>query len=265
VPEANQKVVILTGAARGIGLAMTLALAKAGLKVAAIDLKSDMLELRAAAAKAGVERDVVRFAADVADADDCAAVLDRIVERCGSLYGLVNNAAIGMQGIGNVLVGERKKFYEVDPRVWKTVFDVNANGPFFMTRAVAPLLVAQRRGRVVNIVTSLPTMVAQGFSPYGPTKAALEAATVIWAKDLEGTGVTVNALLPGGAANTRMIPVKEVPDRSTLVQPGQMGPPLVWLMSDASDAVTGKRVIAKDWAGEGAQSRAGATLAAAGW
>lgn len=261
--EADQKVVVITGAARGIGLAMTLALAKTGFRVAAIDLEGDMPELREGAAKAGVEQHIARFVADVADAGSCAEVLDQIVEHSGAVYGLVNNAAIGMQGIGNVLVGERKKFYEVDPRTWKMVFDVNANGPFFMTHVVAPRLVAQRHGRIVNIVTSLPTMIAQGFSPYGPTKAALEAATAIWAKDLEGTGVTVNALLPGGAANTRMIPVNEVPDRSTLVQPEEMGPPLVWLMSEASDTVTGKRIIARDRAewGDGAT----AALTAAGW
>ena len=54
-------------------------------------------------------------------------------------------------------------------------------------------------------------MVMDGFSPYGPSKAALEAATVIWARDLAGTDVTVNALLPGGPGNTRMIPLAEVP------------------------------------------------------
>ena len=100
-----------------------------------------------------------------------------------------------------------------------------------MAKAVAPALVAQGWGRIVNIVTSHFTMVMDGFSPYGPSKAALEAATVIWAKDLAGTGVTVNALLPGGPGNTRMIPLDEVPDRSTLVQPEVMMAPITWLMS----------------------------------
>src|SRR5262249_28065722 len=71
---------------------------------------------------------------------------------------------------------------------------------------------------------------------YGPSKAALEAATVIWAKDLAGTGVTVNALAPGGPANTRMIPATEVADRSTLIQPEAMIAPITWLMSPRSDA-----------------------------
>src|SRR6516162_7342699 len=78
-------------------------------------------------------------------------------------------------------------------------------------------------------------MMMEGFSPYGPSKAALEAATVIWAKDLAGTGVRVNALAPGGPANTRMIPATEVADRSTLIQPDVMIAPIVWLMSPRSD------------------------------
>jgi NAD(P)-dependent dehydrogenase (short-subunit alcohol dehydrogenase family) len=90
-------------------------------------------------------------------------------------------------------------------------------------------------------------MVMDGFSPYGPSKAALEAATVIWARDLAGTDVTVNALLPGGPGNTRMIPLAEVPDRSTLVQPEVMAAPIRWLISTASDGVTGRRFIAKAW------------------
>ena len=70
---------------------------------------------------------------------------------------------------------------------------------------------------------------------------------MIWSKDLAQTGVTVNALLPGGPGNTRMIPLEEVPDRSTLVQPEVMMAPIAWLMSAGSNGVTGRRFIAKNW------------------
>jgi 3-oxoacyl-[acyl-carrier protein] reductase len=90
-------------------------------------------------------------------------------------------------------------------------------------------------------------MLKDGFSPYGPSKAALEAATVIWASDLAGTGVTVNVLIPGGAADTPMVPVESISDRSKLVKPAVMVEPIKWLTSHASDGVTGRRFIAKDW------------------
>jgi 3-oxoacyl-[acyl-carrier protein] reductase len=171
----------------------------------------------------------------------------KAADHFGAVHGLVNNAGLGMQHIGNVLVGKRKHFFEVDADAWRAAVDVNVNGPFMMAKAVAPRLIDQGWGRIVNIVTSFFTMMMDGFSPYGPSKAALEAATVIWSKDLAGTGVTVNALLPGGPANTRMIPQSEVADRSTLVQPNVMMAPIVWLMSARSDGITGRRIIAKEW------------------
>jgi len=105
----------------------------------------------------------------------------------------------------------------------------------------------------------------QNFSPYGPAKAALEAATVIWSKELAPTGVTVNALLPGGPANTRMIPLGEIADRSTLIQPETMIEPICWLMSRASDGVNGRRIIAKEWNADGAQEAPDQAGAPAGW
>ena len=90
-------------------------------------------------------------------------------------------------------------------------------------------------------------MVRVGLSPYGPSNAAVEAMTAIWAQDLAGTGVTVNALLPGWASDTDMIVREDHPDRSRLVPPSAMVAPAVWLASDESDGVTGMRILAKDW------------------
>jgi len=242
--------VIVTGGARGLGRAMALGLAKAGVRVAVADLPSSaaaMGELIDLARAQRLQERIHPIDCDVTRWADCTAAVKTVVERFGAVHGLVNNAGVGMQHIGNVVVGARKKFYEVDANTWRNAIDVNFNGPFMMAKAVAPTLVAQGWGRIVNIETSNYTMMMEGFSPYGPSKAALEAATVIWAKDLAGTGVSVNALAPGGPANTRMIPATEVADRSTLIQPEVMIAPIVWLMSPRSDGVTGRRIIAKEW------------------
>jgi 3-oxoacyl-[acyl-carrier protein] reductase len=168
--------------------------------------------------------------------------------RFGAVHGLVNNAGIAVLD-AELESGRarRQRFYERDTDTWRRVLETNITGPFQMAKAIAPVLVAQGWGRIVNVTTSYTTMMLEGFSPYGPTKAALEAATAVWAKDLAPTGVTVNALLPGGAANTRMIPQHEAADRSKLVQPEVMQAPIVWLMSAASDGVTGRRFVGKDW------------------
>ncbi len=147
------------------------------------------------------------------------------------------------------------------------IVDTNINGPFLMARAAVPHLLAQRWGRIVNITMNQETMRRTGFSPYGPSKAALESETIIWAQDLAGTGITVNGLLPGGASATGMIP-DGVPAavRQELIQPEVMVPPLLWLASEAAGAVSGKRLVASRWntALSAAQAAAAATDDA-GW
>ena len=261
--------VIVTGGARGLGRAMTLGLAGAGVRVAVAELPSSapqIAELLDDAKRLGIDDRIHPIDCDVTRFQQCAAAVKSAIAAFGAIHGVVNNAGIGMQDIGNVLVGERKKFHEVDAKAWQLAIDVNVNGPFNMAKAIAPALIAQGWGRIVNIETSTFTMTMQGFSPYGPSKAALEAATVIWSKDLEGTGVTVNALAPGGAANTRMIPAHEPVDRSTLVQPMQMVAPIVWLMSMRSDGVSGRRIIAKEWDAARLESTPAAEVGVqAGW
>jgi 3-oxoacyl-[acyl-carrier protein] reductase len=92
------------------------------------------------------------------------------------------------------------------------------------------------------------TMRRAGFSPYGPSKAALESETIIWAQDLQGSGITVNALLPGGATATGMIPAS-LPQtaRQGLLDPAIIVPPLLYLTSTAADGVTGRRTVATRW------------------
>ncbi|HUI71263.1 MAG TPA: SDR family oxidoreductase, partial [Spirochaetia bacterium] len=106
-------------------------------------------------------------------------------------------------------------------------------------------------GRIINISVSLETMRRKGFSPYGPSKAALESMSAIWAQELVGTGVTLNLLLPGGATNTGMIP-ESFPEerRRQLIDPQVMGPPAVYLASNESSSVNGERIVAIEWGKE---------------
>jgi 3-oxoacyl-[acyl-carrier protein] reductase len=90
-------------------------------------------------------------------------------------------------------------------------------------------------------------MVAHGLCAYGASKAALEASTVSWAKDLTGTGVTVNVLVPGGPVETPGFFPPGVSRPPRMLQPEVMAVPVVWLASPQSDGVTGCRFIARDW------------------
>jgi 3-oxoacyl-[acyl-carrier protein] reductase len=153
-----------------------------------------------------------------------------------------------MKYVSSRFMSEPTRFWETDPEVWRMVIDTNVNGPFMMARAAAPAMLAAGWGRIVNVSMNRETMRRRGFSPYGPSKAALESETAIWAQDLAGSGVTVNALLPGGATLTGMIPDgMDEQARAGLLKPEVMVAPLLWLLSPAADCVTGKRIVASRW------------------
>jgi 3-oxoacyl-[acyl-carrier protein] reductase len=125
-------------------------------------------------------------------------------------------------------------------------------------------MLKQGWGRIINISMNHETMRRAGFSPYGPSKAALESETIIWAQDLAGTGVTVNSLLPGGATATGMVPRDVDPRR--LLDPKIMVPPLLWLASESAGGVTGDRFVANLWdASLPPKQAAEKARSAAGW
>ena len=142
-------------------------------------------------------------------------------------------------------IADPLRFWDADPERWWKMVTVNLRGPFLLARAAAPHMIARKWGRIVNVTTSFSTMIRGGNMPYGQTKAALEAGSASWAEDLAGTGVTVNVLIPGGAADTGMIPHEAIPDRSKLVPPDAMAAPIRFLASSASDGVNGKRFVAQ--------------------
>jgi 3-oxoacyl-[acyl-carrier protein] reductase len=85
------------------------------------------------------------------------------------------------------------------------------------------------------------------MQPYGASKAANEAMLAAVAEELDGTGVTANILVPGGAADTRMVSRAAMPDRAALIAPEVMVKPLIWLCSNAADGINGQRIIAAKW------------------
>ncbi len=236
------KVAIVTGAGSDIGLgrAMTLALVRAGARVAMMDVDREGLEVNAAEArKFAGSGAVLPIVGDVSKPEDAERAVQTAVAELGGLHILVNNAGINprVDADSSGLI-----FSNIPPDAWVKTISVNVNGPFFMARAAARHLVAQGWGRIIGVTTSLDTMIRG--APYGPSKAAHEALMAVIAREVEGTGVTANVLIPGGAASTNMVPDR---DRPGLLPPEVMQAPVVWLASPASDGINGRRLIAQFW------------------
>jgi NAD(P)-dependent dehydrogenase (short-subunit alcohol dehydrogenase family) len=259
------RVAIVTGGGRGLGRAMALGLARAGARVAITAARSQG-EIEAVA-REGERGRILPFVADVADEAECGRMVGEASERLGPVDILVNNAGRGMRFVSERFMTEPTRFWETSPDTWRMVIATNVNGPFNMARAVVPAMLARGWGRIINVSMNHATMRRKGFSPYGPSKAALESETIIWAQELAGTGVTVNALLPGGATRTGMVP-ESIPEdiRRTLLEPEVVVPPLLWLASAAADGVTGQRLDASRWDPELSEAAAAAkAMEAAGW
>ncbi len=244
--DLQGKVVIVTGAGSGLGRAMSLGLAQAGAAVLGVDIDGGRAEATAGDAKGSKGR-IEPHVADVRHEDACGKAVETAIARLGGLTGLVNCAGLGMPHLNPKYLSEPVRFWMADPRRWQDVMDVNVRGPFLLARAAAPGMIARKWGRIVNVTTSFNTMIRGGNMPYGQTKAALEAATNSWSEDLSGTGVTCNVLVPGGAADTRLIPEDSPYERSSLIRPEAMVAPIQWLMSDLSNGVTGKRFVGRRW------------------
>lgn len=238
----------VTGGARGLGLEMALGLARAGANVSLLDVDSEALDgARAEVAAAVGEGRVIAIATDVSDEAAVGGAIAVTLKAFDSLDIVVNNAGIGPPANGRSLFNNPEKFWENDLGRWRRTVEVNTIGSHIMAALAAPGMVARGWGRIVNVTTSMNAMYMAGCGAYGPSKAALEANTAIMAKDLGGTGVTANVLVPGGPADTRMIPADSGVDRAQLIPPERMVPPIVWLASPGSDGVTGMRFQAALW------------------
>lgn len=244
-PDLEGRIALITGAAGGIGQALARAFIDAGLRVALCDTAEDgLLGLQR---ELGSER-TLALPLDVSDAVACRDSVARTVAHFGRLDVLVNNAAIGMSVVRADHMSRVVQIEDIAPDLWARFMAVNLSGPFYMAHAAVPGMRAQKFGRILNVTTSYFTMLNPGFAPYGPAKSGLEAWSTSLAGELEGSGITVNVVVPGGPTDTPMVPADgALADRSQLIRPQKMAPPMLHLASDAGGALTGRRFVAAKW------------------
>ena len=244
------KVVVVTGGAAGIGLEMVLALARQGWRVVAADVARDALTVLAGKLNdLGLAQRVRLEEVDLSQAAAAPALI-KAVEEWGPIHGLVNNAGLGRSIVRRDFFTRPPKFWDMEMQTWLRYLALHATAPFALMKAVVPAMLQRGVGRIVNVTTSLDSMLNAGAVGYGPSKAAAEALSAVAANDLRGTGITVNVLIPGGVVDTGMIPAEAPLARDSMLRPECMCAPLLWLLSDAAADTTAVRIRAHLWDAE---------------
>jgi NAD(P)-dependent dehydrogenase (short-subunit alcohol dehydrogenase family) len=244
--RSNGRVVILTGGAGGIGRVMTEALLADGHSVAAVDRNAAALQELAGLAharQAGARLQTI--VADLACEDACGQAVETARSRFGTIEAVINNAGIGMSSIRPDAEARYPGIEELTLQMWDSFFAIFVRAPVTITRAALPFMRQRGFGRIVNNTTSYLTMLR--VLPYGAAKAALESMSAVWAKELDGSGITVNVLVPGGPTDTPLISDQSGWPREKMLRPDIMGPPARWLLSQASSGFTGQRITAARW------------------
>jgi 3-oxoacyl-[acyl-carrier protein] reductase len=184
--DLKSRTAIITGAARGIGLAIAQKLLARGAAVVLWDVDGAALDRAAASLKGSVATAVV----DVTSETSIAAALDAPVRAAGKIDILVNNAGI---------TGGNAPLWQLAPAVWRQVVEINLVGPYLVCRAVVPHMIAAGYGRIVNIASIAGKEGNPNASHYSASKAGLIGLTKSLAKELATTGVLVNCVTPAAA------------------------------------------------------------------
>ena len=247
--KLDGQVAVITGAGRGIGRAIALAYAREGAKLAlAARSESELQDAVGAVSESGAE--AIAVCTDVTSQQDTERLAHEAVERFGSIDVLVNNA--GISGPLGPLQGN-------DVADWVSTVNVNLTGTFLVCRAVIPVMLEQMGGKIINLSGAGATNAWSNMSAYCSSKAAVVRLTEVLAQELDGQGITVNALGPGSVHTSMWDKMTEqaadagadfIHELGLRVTSGggasidECAELAVWLASGESGALTGRLISA---------------------
>lgn len=237
----NSKVALVTGAASGIGREIAVTFAREGASIVLFDLSSDVINVERELKDLGA--DALSVIGDAKDRSDVVRAVNEAINKFGKIDILVNN--VGIYPV--------KSFLEMGEDEWDLVINTNLKSTFLFTRFVAPYMVKQRYGRIINIASIAGTVV--GFANavhYSTSKAAILGFTRALALELAPYGITVNAIAPGYVETPGIMKImnKELYERIRRATPiGRWGRPqdvaylALFLASDEASFITGALIV----------------------
>ncbi len=227
------RIALVTGASRGIGKAVALALAANGADVAVNYAGSAQAAEAVAEEIRAMGRRALVVQADVSDAASVQQMIEKVTAEFGRVDILVNNAGITRDGL----------LMRMKDEDWDAVLKTNLNGVYYCTKAVVKGMMKQRYGRIINMTSVVGVMGNAGQANYAASKAGVIGFTKSVAKELGSRGITVNALAPGYIESdmTAGLPEKVKEEMASAIPLGKMGQP-----ADVAQAVV---FLASDWAG----------------
>jgi NAD(P)-dependent dehydrogenase (short-subunit alcohol dehydrogenase family) len=240
--DLGNKVAVVTGGSRGVGLELTKTLLKQGVKVAICGRKQEGLD--AARADLGENDNLLIVQAHIAKEDDVTNLFDAAVKQFGRLDILINN--VGM----NLITGA---FIETDLVVWQKIIDSNLTGAFLCSRKAAKLMAEQKKGKIVSISSIAGRRATPAMGIYGIAKAGIEMMTRVLAMELAPSNIQVNAVSPSMVKTDFSKPfwsnedlhaqiVKSIP-LGRIAEPIDVIHPVLFLCSDGSNYITGQTVV----------------------
>ncbi|MBI5583461.1 MAG: 3-oxoacyl-ACP reductase FabG [Deltaproteobacteria bacterium] len=239
----SRKVAVVTGAAKGLGRAFCLGLAREGARILAVtrkDLENLEQTIQLIRSQGG---EAELFQADVAVEGDTGAMAREAIRKFGRIDILLNNAAI-YDGI------KRKPFNEIDLAEWDLVMNVNVKGAFLSTRAVFPFMKEQGYGKIINLASEVFFTGSTGFAHYVASKGGIIGLTRALAVELGPHHICINCIAPGftdteasrGLADVSKYDISKTPLRR-LEQPEDLVGAAVFLASPESDFITGQTLL----------------------
>jgi NAD(P)-dependent dehydrogenase (short-subunit alcohol dehydrogenase family) len=236
------KVAVVTGASRGLGKAMAVALADEGARIALVSRSENDLE-RVADEIAGAGGEAAVFVTDVASDQQVRQTAARIIARFGTVNILINNAGLAV----------RKPVTELAPEEWRAVMETNVSSAYLLCHTLVPYMKGQGYGRILNVASTMATVSLPNRTAYSASKSALLGFTRSLAQELAADRITVNTISPGLFATELARPITENPAMLSQFlaniplnragNPEEVGQLAVYLCSEFASYITGADIL----------------------